>query len=320
MSLTLKIENYANANITERTHLTAPVTPGLTELTVANTNRIAANDSLLIGTPGSETGEIRSVADVTAPNSVTTDAASFNHPEDEAVAVLFGTNIRIYRALSSNGDTPADDAFTLLATITIDPDQLATTYVDPAGSNHYWYKRTYYNPTSQAETDLADSIAMRGHNDSDVYATVESIRDAAGFANNPNISDPYIDGFRVTAQAEVDNWLAGRYTTPFTAPINPMIANITKMMAAGLLLLDQYGDYTTSDTKNGQSKIDWAEKRLASLKDGQLVLTNQAGNETPAPSGMGFNGWPNNKTVDDSGGNDFLFHIGDIDGYNGRRY
>lgn len=300
MSVTLKIDNFAATNIkdNERTQLSADVEAGATSLPIVNSQNFAIGDPVLVGTPGGESGEIRTVAAVVDANTVTIDALQLRHNAYETVTVLRGQSIRIYRANNVDGKQPADNAFTVLEAVAIDPDQLNTTYIDPDGSSEYWYKFTYYNGDADpvVETSLADSGAARGGGIG-IYTTVSAIRHDAGFDHNRNLSDTLISEKRKAAQDYINGSLSGIYTVPFTAPINAHIANITMTLAAGYLMLDQYGQ----DHANGRAKVDWAEKAIKAIRSGDVTLVDQAGSETVTAGGMGFSGQPNASTTDPQG-------------------
>jgi hypothetical protein len=113
--------------------------------------------------------------------------------------------------------------------------------------------------------------------------------------------------------------LGGKYVVPFVDPVNPFISDITKRLAAGYLLLDQYP--TTPD--RGQSKVDGAKKDLQSILSGEMTLLNATGADTTAPDGQQGNYWPNadtSLTDPDMGGGERNFRISDVQGYYGRKY
>lgn len=301
MSVTLEIDNYPQLNIKESTSLAADLNAAATSLTLKNNESIVAADYLLVGRRGSETAELRTVASATGATIVVTDAITLHHDIYEDVTALFGNKIRIYRAANVNGTAPADASFTLLAPVDIDPDQMSTTYTDPDGTAGYWYKYTYYNSTSTAETDLNQTIAVRGGGIGQ-YETIDNIRSSAGFENNRNITSHYIDGFRRSAQDQINGQLAGVYSIPFTAPINSFISQITKSLAAGHIKLDQFGQ----TNEEGNSMIAWAEAQLEKIRSGEFTLTDEAGNTLPKPNGggtlpgtgQGFSGYPNDADQD----------------------
>lgn len=307
MSTTLKIDNYTSVNVKERTSLATDIEPAATSLTLVNNQNIAPGDYILVGNPGSETGEIRVAASVSGATIVVSDAITLRHDAYESVVGLIGNQLKIYRALNVDGTQPADSKFEVYGTpVDIDPDQLSTTYTDPTGGPGYWYKSTFFNSTTSAETALADSGAARGGNVGN-YATLDEIRDLAGFKNNRNIADSKIQEFRSNAQDQVNGSLSGVYVIPFVAPINGYINLITKTLAAGFLKLDQFGQ----SNEDGNEMITWAQAQLKAIRGGDLTLTDAAGNPLPQPGGggidgggIGFSGYPNNTDQ----GNGFMFH------------
>lgn len=328
MSVTLEIPNYKEINIKEQTKLAIDLPAGSTSLTLDNNQNIVANDFILLGGRGSELGEIRTVQSASGATLITTNATTLDHVINSSITALVGNKLRIYRAPNTNSLAPADDTFVLLTTIDIDPDELSTKYTDTTGSASYWYKFTYYNSTSLAETSLADSIAARGGGTGN-YASLEVIRQEAGFANNKNIGDDLIDEHRQAAQATINGALRGVYVVPFTPVINPLITYITTLLAAGTLLKSQFGAYDVSDTNNGSDKIKEAYALLEKLRAGQLKLTNPDGSSPTTPpndeeSDRGFSGWPNGTTAgldhDALGAGDFMFRVNDVAGFNERAY
>lgn len=318
MSTTLNIENFSSLNIKETSSVSADAAAAATTLVVENGNTFAADDFVYVGNTASENGEITTVS-AKSGNSLTVGALGQAHNAGERVLLLYGEKIRIYRAANVDGTQPADGSFSLLATVSIDPDQTDTIYTDTSGSSAYWYKFVYYNSTLDSETSLADSGAARGGAVGQ-YTTVDDIRKSAGFDNNRNISNSHIERFRQVAQAEVNGALSGRYTVPLDEPINDFVSYITTELAAGYLMKDQYGEYGSVKSDEAKDKIDWANKQLEKIRNGEIVLTDSAGNETAETAGLGLSGYPNNSTADRYGNNDFMFKRTSIDGYNGRRY
>lgn len=308
MSVTLKIDNYPSLNIKETSSLSLDVEPGATSITLLNNDNITDGDFVVFGRRDSETAELKTINSVSGATIVVTEPISFHHDAFGDVTALFGSQLKIYRADNANGTTPADGAFTQLGDpIDLDIDQAFTAFTDPDGGDAYWYKYVYFNPTTNEQTDLVYCFAVRGGT-AGQYATIDDIRGAAGFSNNRNITDFYIDGFRRSAQDQVNGKLAGVYVVPFTAPINGFITQITRTLAAGHLKLDQYGQ----NNEEGQEMVQWAEDQLQAIRSGEYTLTDSAGNTLPKPGGgggtigggMGMSGYPNNETQDDG----FMFH------------
>jgi hypothetical protein len=228
----------------------------------------------------------------------------------EKLIKLFGDQIRIFRASNIDGSIPADESFTELATISIEADQLFTDYLDTTGGSDFWYKFVYRNSANFYTTDLADSIAVRG-GDFGHYVSVSEIRNEAGFTNNPDITDQMIADRREDAESEVKGALSvAGYKLPLTNPIPSVVKNATKLLAAGYLLLQDYGVTAEGSNKEGQAKIDLAEKILKKIQNREIVLTDIK--EASLAKETIIGGWPNDSTkesdIDESGG-DVLFRI-----------
>lgn len=330
MSAIITIENFSLANLKEQGALNADAAVGATALTFKNNQGFAATDLILVGLPGADGSEILTISAVNADQvGVTVGATKLKHLQNEPVYKLTGSQAKIYRAPNTTGLEPIDANFTLLSTVTIEPDQPSTKYIDAAGSDSYWYKYTYYNPTSTAETDRIQSPAARGQGDADGnYTTVDLIRGEAGFRNAAYITDALIDEKRQAAQAEVNSALSGYYAVPFTQPVNAFIADITMRLAAGLLMVAQYGAYDTGNKKLGQDKIDEARKDYKDLQGGSKTLVDTNGGSTAIGTTDGnniggFGGWPNQTTITTgqqydtttgkaiAGSGDFLFRADD---------
>jgi hypothetical protein len=165
---------------------------------------------------------------------------------------LFGDQIRIYRAPNSDGNQPADDQFAMITTLSIDPNQALTAYIDANGGGDYWYKAVFVNSHSSAATSLALATARRGDTGYH-YVTIDAIRREAGFSNAPFISDDMIDEKRQFAEAETTSALTGVYALPLPLPINPNVVNACLQIAAGLLMSAQYTRTNAALAKQGDA-------------------------------------------------------------------
>ncbi len=314
MSQTITVENYGSLNILERAQLNTDEAAGQTTITLTNTAGFAAGNYLYTGTLGNESGEVNVINSVTDGTTVVlTTAYARSHNRFDPVCSLYGNKVRIYSAANVDGSAPADASFSLLATIDIDYDETQSSYTDAAGDSDYWYKYTYYNSTTTSESDLSAVNAVRGGNIGN-YASIESIRDAAGFKNNRHITDSRVDQKRQAAQALINSELSGIYVVPFTGTINPLIAEITIMLAAGYLLTKNYGPLSTLNTNEGQQMVDAAMAMLTKIKNKSLVLTDTEGVSSATPNSAGFRMWPDSSTsASDStvGGGGRLFRVSD---------
>jgi hypothetical protein len=304
MSQTLQLSNFDDPNIRETAKLNADVTVNDTALTINFSDNLDAGDFLYLSRLGSESGEVVTVASIIDADSITTSAATKPHSRFEDATVLFGDQIKIYRATNVDGSLPADDTFSFLDTTNIDYDQSTTTYVDDTGGSGYWYKYIYRNSSSGEETLLTDSSAARGGGVGN-YCSIQAIREEAGFQNNKYINDSQVNNERQAAQDEINGELAGIYTIPFEVPINPMITRITKVLAAGFLLSKDYGVVNTFSTNNGTTKTKEARDLLAKIANKEYVLTDATGTDTSIPgSGRSFGGFPDSDGVADTTGAD----------------
>lgn len=306
MSQTLTIPNYSSRNVLETTTLTADANAAQANLSVENASNFATNTIAVVGTIGSETLEKFVVQGVASLVLTATANLAINHKRFDPITKLYGDRIRIYRADNVDGSQPDDADFTLLTPVNIDFDDIQTRYEDADGSSDYWYKSTYYNSIADTETPLSDSTAVRGGGYGN-YASLESIRSTAGFANNRFITDAKIDEKRQAAQNLINATLTGIYTIPFTNPINPLIAEITRKLAAGYLLSQEatnaamraqgealIAEVTNADGTGTLDKLDKKELKLVGIlgADGSDSSTSVAGT---------VSGWPNETTADADG-------------------
>ncbi|HMT18555.1 MAG TPA: hypothetical protein PKD15_00805 [Candidatus Saccharibacteria bacterium] len=301
MSQTITVANYGSRNLLESTTLDDDVASGQADITVQSVNNIAADSILLIGKLGSENVEKIVVDSVSGLDVTATANLSRSFSRFDPVNKLYGDKIRIYRASNVDGTTPDDGDFSLLATTDIDFDQAQTSYTDATGSSDYWYKFTYYNSIADSETSIADSTAKRGGGYGN-YVSIESIRTEAGLTNNKYITDDIIDDKRQAAQSLINATLTGKYTIPFTEPINQLIQEITRVLAAGYVLTQQHGTVNSSTYNEGVAMIeritnDKQTGILDRLNLGTLTLIGETGTTEETVNASDFKGWPNGDTA-----------------------
>lgn len=326
---TLNLPNYKASNILQATRLTAITPKASAVLAVQNNAGFIGGDFIILGTPGAETTELLTVSTITDGATITPTASTvFDHPAYESISKLFGSQIKVYRAPNVTGLPPDISTFVFIdgATVNLDIDRAYTQYTDSAGGSGYWYRFTYFNPTTSAETNLSDSNAVRGGSVGD-YCSIEDIRGEAGFANAPYITGTKIDGKRQAAQAEINGTLAGYYTVPFTPPINPFISDICKRLAAGLLLLQEYPHSAHPTNAKGQAKVDGARADLQKLvhpEESGSVLIDDNGNSIALPNAnTSASGWPNKTTATappSQGGAERAFRMSMGQGYQSRAF
>lgn len=280
MSTTLTIESFNPVNLRERTTLSLGVQIGASVLMVASTEGYADGDIIYIGElsrEGCEKAVIAAVDDETTLSLV--DPVGLPHTRFEPVTSVLGDLIHIYRAANIDDDVPPVGSFTVLATRSIHPDQLSTYYTDSAGSSQFWYRSTYYNATTLAETDVEDSTATRG-DDFGHYASLREIRDEAGFDGAVHLSDTIVDQQRRAAEAEINTALANTYDTPFQSPVPEMVRVLTIKLAAGMLLQWAYGEgsfQSSAKLKEARSLITDLQGQNGSITDGGGTSLSSAG-------------------------------------------
>jgi hypothetical protein len=313
MPTTLRIDNFAPNNIQERTVLDADVAAGGSSLTVQNNNNLAAAAFAIVGDLGREQSESRVISTPAGSTTLGIDALQFAHKRFELVTGIFGNQIQLYRSPNVDGTVPADGAFASLGSpVLIDVDQLYTDVTDATGDSNYWYKYTYRNSTSGAQSNLADSVAARGGGFGH-YCSIDAIRKEAGFGNNPNITDNMISERRDGAESEINDTLEGLYVVPFVKPVPATIRNIARLLTAGYLLQAEYGPVTSGTQSEGDSKLKEAHELLDRVQNKKIVLVSAAtGSSMAVPGVGGVSSWPNVSTADakeeDSGG-DHLFRV-----------
>jgi hypothetical protein len=309
MSQTLTLENFNSLNIVTRTVFTNDIAAGVTSLPVENSNGFVVG-TLLLGQPGNEAQEIvtaTSPANATAvPLSIATkEAHNFNEP----LYMLFGERIRVYRANDQygTGKQPDDSQFSLLATIPIDGSQATTTYTDSSGTTGQWYKYTYYNLSATLETALADSEAAQAGQVH--YCSLDEIREAAGFSGNMNVSNRRIAQKRAAAEVEINGSLQAIYDLPLPQPTNPIVAEITRQLAAGMLIHELYINVSPQMAAAGEAKANRARKGdgsitgLQDLVSQSVILLDASFKDTTSDENThGFGGYPDETATDSESG------------------
>lgn len=268
MSTTLTIESFSDVNLADQPQslLTAPVAAGADGVVVESTTGFAPGKLVYLGLLSREGCEKSSISAVTSATELQlVDGLKLSHGRSEPLSAVVGDHIRIYRASDVDGTVPDLATFSVLATRTIDAEKETTYYTDSSGSADFWYRFTYFNPITLAETDLASSVPVRG-DDFGHYASVSEIRKEAGFDNAHNLSDVDIDAQRRNAESEINSTLGTRYTVPFK-PVPEMVHTLTVQLGAALLW-DRYLKGTTK----GRDALKDVRTRIESYVTGQSLV------------------------------------------------
>lgn len=313
MALTLNLANFSSNNILEQAKVAADTVQAATAVALDNAQNFAAGNFLLIGKLGGGQSAIYQVQSV-ASNTVTLTSGLLFYIERGTLATrLFGDKLKVYTSPYVAGAVPTDNLFTPVSggIIAIDPDQLSTPFTDVSGSTG-WYKYTYYNSSSLAETSLASSTPVRDTSSTD-YASIDDVRREAGFDGNHNVPDSLIYRKLQAAQSKINGMLSGRYVLPLGQPTNPIIADLTVRLAAGYTMVAEYGTFDGQDKTKGEKLRDDAIAELTAYQDGSQVITDLQAVSVELPDAGGFE-----SSFDDT--NPVGFSRSDIVGYNERIY
>ena len=141
------------------TNLTANVAATGTTLTVANNEKFANNDILLIGSFGDSDAEITDItAAVSAGTSLTVSALIFAHNYDDQIRILLADQIEISGAATITGSK------TTIATVEITASEKWTDYI-VSGTTYAYYFVRFYNSFASTPyySDYSDAIAATGY-------------------------------------------------------------------------------------------------------------------------------------------------------------
>lgn len=286
MATVLRIDSFNSINITKQSELTADVAAGDSVLALRSTDGLVAGQTIYVGQPSREGTEAALIQSVNSETGVTLSAGlKLAHRRYDAVTGVLGGSIKIYRAANIDGSVPDVSLFSILATRTINQTNTSTYYNDPNGSGDYWYRFTYFDPATANETSLLALDALRG-DDVPHYASLSSVRNAAGFQNATNLSDSTVELWRNAAESQINSSLASSYVVPFN-PVPDEVKSLTIELGAALLLNDSYGDgsYKTRLT-DVRARIE-AFRTSASViidQDGQSLSTGSSISSYPDDS------------------------------------
>lgn len=276
-----RVSNFSDINLQDTTNLTADAASGQPSIATLGNVGFEDNDYGILGYPGSLTGELLKIQSFTSTGVTFTTNLINLHRQTEPFTTVFGNKIKCYRAPNINNYPPSDAVFFLnpLSIADIDQDSPITFIFDPSGSNAFWYKFTYLNDVTNAETALSSSVPLRGGGYGH-YVSVEDIRREAGLTDNQQIQDTQIATRRDQAESEVKGGLiASDYVLPLQDNLGnfycpPVIANITRLLAAGYVLEQDYGPIAPDSSKDGARKIKEALGLLTEVQDHTIILVD----------------------------------------------
>jgi len=197
----LKGKNYdftgqVNVQLTEKAGI------GSTTLKITNNDGFADNDYIVIE-PYTSRAEIVKISSSTI-TSFTVAATQFAHDINSKIWRLPYNQIRFYESSESGG------TFTVVTDSTIDMDYRSnyTNFGYAAGDEAYYFKRTFYNSTSTAESDI-DIATQWQNNDEYYYVNPEELRTFLQFGENdyPTLDDMryFIKVAQININLDVDS-------------------------------------------------------------------------------------------------------------------
>lgn len=259
-------------------------------LTLVGNEGFSANDYVVIGHEGNELAELEQINQSVSPGTqIRVGILKYNHKAGEPVYKYSYDKRKFYGCATIDGtytELTADGSPKL-----IQPDDPQGTFIECTDDTYQYFKATYYNSTTDDETDVEDSNAQSA-NESLRYASIYGIRKHAGLAGNAFYSDLRIERKRVQAESEVNATIGARYILPLTQ-IPGIIENITELLAAGYIDYEEFG-------KNGEG-VKWLGEARAILKNigTKYILIGTDGVELPVATKVDvLNGFPDGSTAD----------------------
>ena len=191
----VRIIEFNNPDVlqNEKTLLSTATVVGATSLTVDSTVDYSVNDLILLGEPGCDGTEVVQISAIPDVNTLTLSAGTlFPHEETSLITRLDFNQARVYKS--------ADDiTFVLDSTIDIDYQDHVhkTKFTDTSGLSTDFYRYTFFNSVSSAETAQSKSIA--GYNTTEGYISVQQFKDSTGM----NFPDALIASAIKTAARQI---------------------------------------------------------------------------------------------------------------------
>lgn len=157
----------------EKTYLSSYHDVGVTTLQVKNNDRFATTRRGLLGRMSDERAEIVDINTVASDKLSVglSSATKFAHNSDDPLYLLDYDKIRFYRATSANG------TYTLQTTVDIDVDnQDQETHWDDTGAlTTHFYKISFYNSNTTAESEYSDAIQATGYDELAIGEIVDQV-------------------------------------------------------------------------------------------------------------------------------------------------
>jgi hypothetical protein len=186
--------------------LTDDVAASATTSTVENNNGFGTNDYVLFGNVGEEKTEIVLLTSTTGNTTLGHSTGPvFAHVARTRVSEIKYNQAEVYSATSETG------SYTLLATVSLTPDQEVTTYDDTTGDTTTWYKIRYKNSTTTTYSDHSVPVQGTGYTDDSLRSMTDEILDEFGDPDEKTLTRTQIKRMLNLAQRKVTLQVIAQY-------------------------------------------------------------------------------------------------------------
>jgi phage gp36-like protein len=248
----------------EHTELNADASAGSSvALTILSNDNIGVNDYVVIGQEGSETAELQQVSTVIGNTGITVGVLKFTHKANEPVTKYRFNKRKFYGATSKTGSYTELTGDGSPKLIQVDDPQ--GTILEYTGSTYTFFKATYFNSTTNDETDIEDAEAVEA-DESIRYTSIYNIRKAAGMVDNEYLDDGYIETKRKQAENEINSAIFSRYLLPLDE-VPSLIENICTKLASGYINYEEL-----REDGEGKKWLGEARALLNAIKNGKQLL------------------------------------------------
>lgn len=185
----------------EKTYLSGDEAIAQTVLSVISSENFAANEFIVIGTPGAEQTEIRKISSVATGTITVTAAITFDHAQGTEITFIPFDQIEVYSSSSSGG------SFSLLSAVNIRADALETYYPRTSDASTVYYKARFKNSQNTTYSDYSDEVAATGYSYNTVWAVKNRALMQLGEKIEGIITDSFLNESLWEARRDIDNQL-----------------------------------------------------------------------------------------------------------------
>ncbi len=279
-----------NPDLTEQefTELTADVSAGDTvSLTVENNQGFAADDYVVFNY-GEEKAEVAQISSVSGSTTIVVDSIDFDHDSGIEIRVTPYNKVKLYSASEEDG------SYTEVADWSdLDWDAQVTYIDDSDGTDSTWYKAEYKNATTSQLSGESDAFQVKTH-----YIDLDYIYEEAGMKGNRYISADRVYRLRSKAESLAKGIIGARYSLPLSE-VPEVVSEAVRLIAAGRLMLHEYGTDMRGTRDDGQAKIDSGRAMLEDIKNGKIILLDSDDTELSRSTERGITGYPDDEDTDE---------------------